>query len=168
MKRTLSLLTLLAVFLIALTACDNTDTQNNKGIRELKLVVTAENISQLEDYPNLKRVDLTGSTCYEAIVAYMQKHPDVEVTYTVDVGAGTTLSGRDAALTLNPGSFDFDTLVKNIPFLPKAKTLHMPEITLTAAQLQQLKNAAPGLYISYTIEFDGAQLSSSTSRKPGV
>lgn len=164
MKRTLSLLTLLAVFLIALTACDSTDTQNNKGIRELKLVVTAENISQLEDYPNLKRVDLTGSTCYEAIVAYMQKHPDVEVTYTVDVGAGTTLSGKDAALTLNPGSFDFDTLVKNIPFLPKAKTLHMPEITLTAAQLQQLKNAAPGLYISYTIEFDGAQLSSSTSR----
>lgn len=163
-KRFVLVIALTVALLMVLAACGDGSTGNKNGVRELKLTVTADNISQLEEYPNLKRVDLTGSTCYEAILAYMQKHPNVEVTYTVDVGNGGTLNSKDTALELKQGNYDFDTLVKNISFLPKAKTLHLPQTGLTAEQLQALKSACPNVAVSYTIEFDGAQISSSTTR----
>ena len=110
-KRLFTVAVLLIAMLLVLCACDMqssvTDSEK-KNVRELTLVVTAENISQLESYPNLKRVDLSGSTCYAAIADYIKAHPDVDVTFTVDMG-GTTLSNKTAALTLAQGSYDFDT-----------------------------------------------------------
>ena len=50
---------------------------------ELALVLTEADFAQLEEYPNLKKLDLTGSTCYDAIEDYIASHPEVEVTYTV-------------------------------------------------------------------------------------
>ena len=162
-KRFILAVALLCALLMGLSACDSNQPSNNNGVRDVKLIVTAENIAQLEDYPNLKRADLTGSTCYEAIAAYMKKHPEVDVTYTVDVG-GSTVSNKDTALELAAGSFTLDTLVQNIQYLPNVKTLNLPGTTLSAQQLQSLKDAAPSVYISYTIDLDGAQLSSSTTR----
>ena len=110
-KRLIVLVTVLAVLLLALAACDMF--VNKDEVQDLKLVVTAENIGQLEEYPNLKRVDLSGSTCYDAILEYMDRHPTVEVTFTVDMG-GTQVSNREPAAVLEPGTFDFDKLVANL------------------------------------------------------
>ena len=163
-------LILAAVFLVAavlvFTACDMQLPGTNgdkKNVRELTMVVTAENISQLEEYPNLKRLDLSGSTCYEAIAAYMKSHPDVDVTFTVDMG-GTSLSNKTAALTLAQGGYDFDTLVSNIGYLTGARTLHLPKTTLNKAQLGQLQAACPKVALSYTIEFNGGELDSSATK----
>ncbi len=167
MKRKLILAAVLLVAaVLVFTACDmqlpGAD-NDKKNVRELTLVVTEEDISQLEEYPNLKRVDLSGSTCYEAIAAYMKAHPDVDVTFTVDVG-GTSLSNKTAALTLAQGGYDFDTLVSNIPYLTGARTLHLPKTALSKAQLTQLQSACPKLALSYTIEFDGRELDSSATK----
>ena len=66
---------------------------------ELIIVVTEDTISQLEEYPNLKKADLTGSLCYDAILEYMDKHPDVTVIYTVSIGA-TDISNDVISLEL--------------------------------------------------------------------
>lgn len=164
-KKLLLSAVLLIAAVLAFTACSTAGitTDDKKNVRELTIVVTAENISQLEQYPNLKRVDLSGSTCYEAIAAYMKKHPDVDVTFTVGVG-GTTLSNKTAALNLAEGSYDFATLVQNLPYLTGARTLHLPKTTLTNEQLAQLQSASPNLALSYTIEFAGGELDSTATK----
>ena len=57
---------------------------------DVKLVVTESDINQLDLYTNLKTVDLSGSTCYDAIAQFIQARPDVKVTYTVDLGGTVT------------------------------------------------------------------------------
>ena len=52
----------------------------------LTVVMEAGELYLLDQYPNLRTLDLTGSTCYEAILHYMENHPQVEVTYSVDLG----------------------------------------------------------------------------------
>lgn len=151
-KRILTIALLLLVIL-ALAACGKTRQQT------VKMVVTADNISQLEDYPNLKEADLTGSTCYDAILAYMKKHPDVKVIYTVDVG-GTQLSSTSTELTLKEGSYDFDTLLKMIRYLPKATSLEFPMTKLTEQQMDALAKTRPDLAIGCTLDFDGMEVHS--------
>ena len=167
MKRKLILAAvLLVVAALAFTACNMQLPGSNgdkKNVRELTLMVTAENISQLEEYPNLKRVDLSGSTCYEAIATYMSAHPDVDVTFTVDVG-GTSLSNKTVALNLAEGSYNFETLTQNIRYITAARTLHLPKTTLGKDQLEQLQNACPKVVLSYTIEFYGGELDSTATK----
>ena len=47
----------------------------------------------LDYYPNLKTVDLSGSTCYSAIVDFASKRPHLDVTYAVSLGA-TDISNK--------------------------------------------------------------------------
>ena len=53
---------------------------------ELQMIVTYENLGDLENYKNLKLLDATGSTAYPALEVYAAKHPDVDIIYTVDLG----------------------------------------------------------------------------------
>ena len=66
---------------------------------DVKLVVTEEDISQLDLYTDLKTVDLSGSTCYDAMMRFVQARPDVKVTYTVDLG-GTVVNNDATSLDL--------------------------------------------------------------------
>ncbi len=145
---------LLVLLLLTLAACNGKNKQQT-----VKLVVTADTISQLEEYPNLKEADLTGSTCYDAILAYMKKHPDVKVIYTVDVG-GTQLSSTATELTLEEGRYDFGVLVKMLRYLPKAKSLELPMTKLSEQQLDTLAKARPDLEIGCTLDFDGMEVHS--------
>lgn len=71
--------------------------------------VTAESISELEKYPALRELDLSGSTCYDEILDYEAHHPEVSVLYTVSVD-GTDIfntqtelnwEGRDVSALLS-------------------------------------------------------------------
>ena len=158
-------LLLTVVLALTLCACQTAGqpSNQNKNVRELTLVVTADTISQLENYPNLKRVDLTGSTCYDAIMNYMKNHPDVEVTYTVDLG-GTIVSNKDTALTLAQGAYDYNLLLQNIIYLPNAKNLALPKTTLNLQQLNQIRQLCPNVVLDYTLDFEGKELSSSATK----
>ncbi len=103
---------LVRILLVLLAVCLAGCAQENRQ-EHLQLVVTEDSISQLEDYPNLKSVDLSGSTCYEAIIRYMAAHPEVTVNYTVALG-GATVNSTMENLVLPHGSFAFDTLLANL------------------------------------------------------
>ncbi len=122
----------------------------------LHLVVTEETIEKLEQYPNLKEVDLSGSTCYEAIAKYMAEHPQVKVIYTVNMG-GSTIHSTMQNLTLLPGSFDYETLKTNLKYLPDLKKLTLPNTDLDKAQLDALRAACPQLELVYTVKFSGVE-----------
>lgn len=131
-------------------------------VYELTLVVTEDTIAQLEDYPQLEKVDLTGSTCYAAIRDYMARHPEVEVTYTVSLGK-TQADPAAPALRLPEGSYDYDTLLASLPHLEKLTSLSLPATTLTADQVQALRDAAPNAQIMCTVLVGDTELDSQTT-----
>ena len=134
----------------------------NYSVGQLTLVVTADTISQLEDYPYLKEADLTGSTCYPEIMAYMAAHPEVKVTYTVLLG-NTFLNSSTPELTLTAGSYTAGELMENLQYLPQLTSLALPQTTLTIQEITDLRAAYPELALSYTLTLEGKQLDSETT-----
>lgn len=126
-------------------------------VEEITLVVTEQTIHQLEDYPNLKKADLSGSTCYAQIADYAKEHPQVEVIYTVDLGASQPKADVE---TLTLESFDYDLLLENLRFLPFLRELTLPRLPLTLQQLQELRQVYPELSLRYTVALLGQEISS--------
>lgn len=126
-------------------------------VEELTLVVTTANIGDLENYPDLKRVDLTGSTCYAAIEEYIAAHPEVEVIYTVSLG-GTEVSPDVQKLELTAGSFDYSTLQDSLPHLPNVQSVYFQDMELSLEDYVNFRNMFPALEMGYDVELDGQTL----------
>lgn len=161
-KKLLITALLVCALLLTLAGCNSGKPTDPKDVRELTMVVNADSISQLADYPNLEKVDLTGSTCYEAMAAYAAAHPDVEVIYTVAVGSGS-ISTADANVTLNDGTYEFDKLVDNLKYLPGLKSLTLKATRLNVVQMDALRQAYPDMDISCTIRLNGVELGEDTT-----
>ncbi len=129
-------------------------------VETLTLVLEAGEVYTLEHYPNLKSVDLTGSTCYDAIAAYMAKHPEVSVAYAVDLG-GTTVPNSAPNATLNPGTFSYDALMENLKYLPNLTAISLPDVDLSPEQISALVAAYPNIALNYSIELLGNYYDSS-------
>lgn len=131
----------------------------NNTVEQLATIVTEENISDLENYPNLKQLDLSGSTCYAAISNYISKHPGVSVTYTVTLG--TYVAPHDVTeLTLEPGSYEASTLFDNLAYLPNLTSVHLPKTTLSGEEYAALIQRYSHIGLSHTVEFLGKEYAS--------
>lgn len=126
----------------------------NAGIEQLSQIVTAENIADLENYPDLKEVDLTGSTCYDEIEAYIMAHPDISVTYKV-YAANQMLDPDASELVLEADSFDYDELLSSLAYLPEMKNIQLPSTNLTMDQIQGITAKYPDIQITYTVDLLG-------------
>lgn len=125
--------------------------QTEPPVEELKMVVTDESIAELGNYPDLKHLDLTGSTCYEAIRQYEKTHPDVEVEYRISVGE-MWVDPEAETLTLNNGEYDFRILEENLTYLDKLKDLNLPLTDLAPEQLGILRKY---VNVHYSVEILG-------------
>lgn len=161
MKKRILLVLLICLLMLGMAAC-NSDSEDTKNVTELTMVVTADTISQLDDYPYLEKVDLTGSTCYKELAEYVAAHPDVQVIYTVDMGGNTVESNADI-LSLADGTYDYATLLANLKYLPKLTELRLPATRLTAGQVAGLRQSCPSLTISCTIMLNGVELGADTT-----
>lgn len=119
------------------------------AVKDITQTVTADTISQLDRYPHLESADLSGSTCYDAILHYIRSHPRVDVVFTVDLG-GTSVKNTTRDLTLNNGSYTYDTLRSNLKYITELEHLTLTGTNLTAAQLFTLITENPGLDINFT------------------
>ena len=137
-------------------------TESLESVESLTLILQAGELYTLDRYPNLKSVDLSGSTCFDALYDYAQQHPHIDVTYTVDIG-GIMVSNKDAILTLPAGSFNFDTFLQNLQYLPAVTHISLPGITLTAPQIASLRETYPQIALNYTVDFLGNTLDVSTT-----
>lgn len=133
-------------------------TNPSLDVEELAVVLDESQLYTLNQYPNLKTVDLSGSTCYQAIQDYMILHPHLTITYTVDLG-GTQAANTVQSITLEPNSFSFDTLLENLRHLPQLTSISFPEIELTGEQIALLREAYPGIELDYTVNLFGSTYS---------
>ena len=131
-------------------------------IRQIQAVMEPGELYTLDSYPNLERVDLSGSTCYWAILDFMEKHPQLEVVFTVDFG-GTAIRSDATAAELPAGSYQFDLLLENLQYLPNLTTLSFPGIELAPTQIEELLTAYPELALDYTVELFGETYGQATT-----
>lgn len=134
---------------------------DRSDVETLSMVVTENTIRELEEYPNLKTLDLSGSTCYTAIMVYIQRHPQVEVTYTVDFGSTAAINWAEN-ISLPGEGLTFQTLRTNLAYLPQLKTLHLTRSTLSYAEIENLRSTYPDVSITYTVGFRGMEFGEET------
>lgn len=142
------------------TACPTEDTRDQ--VEDLSIVVTNFDISQLSYYPNLKTLDLSGSLCYPEIMEYCRMNPQVDVTYTVDLG-GIAPDNKITSLALGKGSYQFESLMNNLKYLPEVMSLSLPDTDLTTEELVSLEAAYPEISISFTVTFQGVEYPGTTT-----
>lgn len=126
----------------------------NLAVLNIAAVVTAEDISQLDQYPNLTEADLRGSDCYDAILAYAKDHPAVTVTYDVVIG-DVRYATDTKELVMENENLDYDSLMANLKYLPEVTAVSFPSTTLTMEQLTGIQEAYPNVTFSYTVEILG-------------
>lgn len=150
------LIALLAVAML-LVGCGGTEDDEPKpeAVTSFASVVTAETIQELENYPNLATVDLTGSTCYREIYAYIQNHPEVDVTFTVDLG-GTVVDGHAEQIVLQPDTFRYAALLDAVRYMPNVKRVMLENTNLTYDEIQAFRQFCPNIQVDYTVSILGA------------
>ena len=143
-------------------AATETPTNPKEEIETLTVVLSAGEMYTLDQYPNLKSVDLTGSTCYATICEYVAAHPKVDVTYTVTLGS-TEVSSKASSVVLEPGAFSYDVLMENLQYLPNLATISLPSVNLTPEQIDALLTAYPGVTLDYSVSLFGQDIPLSTA-----
>ena len=154
---------LLATVLIVICLCACNDTVSDDlsdgsspeyPQEELAGVMTADEVAGLDRYVNLKKLDLSGSTCYDAIMRYIAAHPDVEVRYTVDTGT-EVISGDTEELDLRGKEFSADALAELAQYLPQLRLIRIDAEKLTADEIDVLKSAFADAQFDYTVTILG-------------
>lgn len=125
-------------------------------IRELSMRITEADIPELENYPNLEKLDLSGSTCYTAMVVYAQSHPTVDVTFTVELG-DAWVDSKAAEIVLTGREADFALLNRNLVYLPNAVSLELKKTELTLEEIDQLRMDNPEMEIHYSVDLLGQE-----------
>lgn len=153
-------LPLFAAFLAALLLC-GCGAAAAPQPESVTAVMTAEELSALEGNPNLSHLDVSGSTCYDAIEAFIEAHPEVEVVYTVDVG-GVGYAPDTAAITVE-NSAQMDALLENCAWLKALNTVTVRDGAASAEQLRALRAALPDATLDYSVQVLGLDYSGNIS-----
>ena len=127
----------------------------------LSAVITADEIGKLDEFPELSKADLSGSTCYDQIIAYQASHPDVEVIYTVDVG-GTPVY-PDAESAAIAAQTDPETLIARCGYLPNLTMLDISAGTYDLTAIRTLTDALPDVSLTFQIVYQGKTYGSETA-----
>lgn len=125
-----------------------------ESVEHYEGIMKAGELYLLDSYPNLKSVDLSGSDCYSTILDYMKKHPDIQVTYTVDFG-GSVIANDATSATLEAGAYEYELLLENLQYLPNLQVLSLPGITLNTEQMDTLVETYPELSFDYVVTILG-------------
>ena len=134
----------------------------NETVYDYTLCATSpDEITALEQYPNLTEVDFTGSTCYAEIFAYMEAHPEITVIYDVQIGQ-QRYPQDTFELTLEDGSYDLDELIAVLPYLPKLQTISLPKTQLTADELHSVIRANPDALVTYSVMLFDSEIPADT------
>lgn len=126
--------------------------------------VESEDIRMLKAYfPKLQTVDASGCTDYPMLALLARELKDCQVSYQVDLG-GTSADPNLDAMVLEQGSYAFETLLENLQYLPRLRTLHFPTSDLSGQEQDLLKKAYPQLEVTSTVEILGKEYDSVTTK----
>lgn len=162
MKKISLMIVLLLALTVLLWGCEEPRDPNLDVVDFALAAEDAAALEELEVYVNLQTLDLRGSSCYDAIEDYIAAHPQVKVTYDVEL-AGVRHDPQIRELTLEPNGYTLEELLEGISHLPNLRELELPNTHFSREQLDQLKQRYPELAVGYTVDLLGAEVASDVS-----
>jgi len=117
------------------------------------MLVTEETVAQLENYTRLKELDLSGSTCYDAIMDYISAHPQVEVKYTVQVD-DLIIGSRQKRIEFDEDDYA-EKLIQLSCYLPAVEEICIKEEYTSAELITALRAAFPKAKLEYRVNVLG-------------
>lgn len=131
--------------------------EKDAQVLEINWDLTAEQIADLDRYVNLQTVDLSNSTAFDEIIAYMSRRPDVKVTYYVPLGS-QAVEGNTETLRLKGGTYSESDLENNLKYLPKLKTLYLEDMTMSVDSYNALQAKYPLVQMGYSVALCGESI----------
>ena len=137
--------------------------------------LTEEEIALMDYLPQLRHVDATGCQDHARIGMLMAAHPELEVSYQVQLLGQTFTEADDSATFKDP---DVDTLMEGLAWLPAMENIHLVEPSAGAEDLRALMETYPEItftwdktvlgktFNSADTEYDLTDLSLSDTRVP--
>ena len=125
--------------------------------------LSLEDVELLATYfPKLQQLDASECTDYDVLAVAEAALPACEVLY--DVTLGGVHAARDAEeLVLQAEDYDYDTLLANLKYLPKVKTIQLKMPTVSREQVDALRQAYPDIAITCTVEILGTEYDAETT-----
>ena len=114
----------------------------------LRAVVKADDFALIEQIEGLETLDVSGSDCYDAILAYQSAHPSVNVLYTVPIG-DVSVSSETQELTVSHVP-DSSLLV----YLPALRTLTVTE-PIAPKEAADVLKTRPDVDFDYSVSAAG-------------
>ena len=111
-------------------------------VEALRAVLREEELGILEQYPDLRWADLSGSRCYEAMDVFADAHPQIQIRYTLPLGQGECPNDVEE-INLAEGEYRKEQLLEALPHLRKLRRLRLWDNSLDAADIAALAAAQP-------------------------
>lgn len=134
---------------------------------EISVALTPEELALLDNFPALKSADLSGSDCYDEILAWAAEHPKVSVRYTVALPDGSTVDNSAESLDLS--GFDAQGMsagLENCKYLPKLKSVDLGKLDsqriVAPEVMAALREMNPELSFEYSCTIAGKKADNST------
>ena len=130
-------------------------------VEAVSAVLEAEQLVLLDRYPNLTYADLSGSRCYDAMDAYADAHPGLQIRYTLPL-AGGECPNDVGELRLREGEYELAELLEALPHLRRLRVLRLTDNSLTEAELTAIRRAMPEAELQLFRHLAGMELGEDT------
>lgn len=114
---------------------------------------TEADAAKLAYFPNLMRVDASGSTAYAALYAAAQDLPGVAVTYTLPVGDAVLTNTATVLAAANVS--DVSALPDALPYFPLLAEADLRGGTVPDADMRALREAFPSIRFRWSVHLFG-------------
>ena len=122
------------------------------NLQSITAVVTPEDLEKLDSFEQLGSADFSGSSCYAELADWAERHPLVEVAYTVAFPNGTAAENDTHELDLTGlKDADLEEALENLAYLPQLKSVNLgsDEDGLSPAGALKFREARPDLKFDY-------------------
>ena len=153
-----------SIFLLCLLLCGCakkvalSSTTVTDADQSISAVVTPEDLVLLDSLDSLVSADFSGSTCYPELMAWAERHPQVEVRYTVPFPNGSEAENSSTALDLTGlTDADADAAMEKLSFLPLLNTVSLgsDQSGLSPKSAVRFFDRFPGMQFSYHCDLFG-------------
>lgn len=119
--------------------------------------MSAEDLDILPCFGRLQTLRATHCTDYDNLVLLMERHPNLNVTYSVEFSGEFYANYTDTLTIANP---NLDEIREKIKYLPNVTTINMTGTMPDHDEMLEMREAFPGIAFGYDFEVFGVTVNS--------